>query len=123
MIEDLQQFSKELGGVPRVKDMNERGPHSRQPYKREFGKWNNALKASGLEVRQEKEYSEDTLIQAINDFAEKLGRRPTKKEMGEEWGISEVAFRTKFGTWGNALERCGYDPNSMKHITSREKIN
>ena len=51
----------------------------------------------------------DKVIESIRNFYEKHGRIPVKREM---WGIYKPA-RKYFGTWNNAIEAAGFEPNPV----------
>lgn len=59
----------------------------------------------------------EELIFKIRTFVKKCGRIPLKREM-----LNYHAFRSRFGTWNNAIKTAGFDPNPVmfanKHIAS-----
>lgn len=55
------------------------------------------------------DHSENYIISKIQDFVIKNGRIPVKREM---WGIYKPA-RKYFGTWNNAVETAGFNPNPV----------
>jgi len=48
-------------------------------------------------------------VKKIQDFVAKNGRIPVKREL---WGIYKLA-RREFGTWNNAIESAGFEPNPV----------
>ena len=82
------------------------------PAKKHFDGWNGALRAAGVPINdpQQNLTSED-VIEAIQGFAEKIGRTPTHREMKERGPISSSTAKSHFGTWNNALEEAGLDIN------------
>lgn len=57
--------------------------------------------------------SED-LLDDLRQFAEQLGRTPTTREMREHGPHSEWIYADRFGTWFQALEAAGLDPDTRK---------
>jgi len=61
--------------------------------------------------------SAEELILKIRTFVKKCGRIPFKREM-----LNYHAFRSRFGTWNNAISVAGFDPNPVmfanKHIAN-----
>lgn len=59
----------------------------------------------------------EELISKIETFVKKHERVPLKREM-----LNYHAFRSRFGTWNNAIKTAGFDPNPVmfanKHIAS-----
>lgn len=61
--------------------------------------------------------SAEELISKIATFVKRHGRIPLKREM-----LNYHAFRSRFGTWNNAVKAAGFDPNPVmfanKHIAT-----
>lgn len=62
-------------------------------------------------------YSKTDLLKKIKDFYQKNGRIPMKREFN-----SLRAFRSRFGSWNNAIIKAGFTPNpsSAKRYISRD---
>lgn len=56
------------------------------------------------------------LIEDLQVFAEELGKTPTKEEMNEYGPHYGKLYQDKFGTWNNALEAAGLEPNLVHNI-------
>lgn len=104
----LRELADVLGRPPTTTDMDERGPCSANTYKRRFGSWNAALRASGLSVNRERDVDEVDLLQEIARLAGELGRPPILEEMQEEGRFGATVYRDRFGSWGKALAAAGY---------------
>lgn len=64
-------------------------------------------------------HGKDYIISKIQEFVIKNGRIPVKREV---WGIYKPA-RKYFGTWNNAIEAAGFDPNPVlfaKHQVAKD---
>lgn len=64
-------------------------------------------------------YSKELVIEAISDFYQLNGRIPLKYELGAIYAPA----RRFFGTWNNAIETAGYDPNPVmfaKHYLAKD---
>lgn len=53
-------------------------------------------------------YSDEDLIQKIQKFYDKNGRIPLKREFN-----ALRIFRTRFGSWNNAIKKAGFDANPL----------
>lgn len=70
-----------------------------------FGSWNNALKAAGLEISSHpKNISTEELFENIEEVWEALGGQPTYSEMNTSLSkFSTKPYENRFGSWRNAL--------------------
>ncbi len=72
---------------------------------RRFGSWNKALIASGLEIANEINYSDERLFENIVRLWEHYGRQPRRAELANPPSlISQGPYRRRFSTWMEALE-------------------
>lgn len=72
---------------------------------RRFGSWNKALIASGLELANEINYSDERLFENIMRLWEHYGRQPRRAELAVPPSlISQGPYRRRFSTWMAALE-------------------
>ena len=75
---------------------------------REFGSWENALKATGLELSAHRNPRKDRvndldLINELNRVWKQLGHRPSRTEWeGLETKFSYGTYKRRFGGWQNA---------------------
>lgn len=63
----------------------------------------------------DEEYLED-----LRDFADELGKTPTRTEMNEQGPHSSTPYYNRWGSWNDALEAAGLDPNH--EYVSREDL-
>ncbi|MFC7166933.1 homing endonuclease associated repeat-containing protein [Halospeciosus flavus] len=114
LLAELQRLEEELGHEPRIKDMDERGKFAATTYARRFGSWLEAREAAGqagtaelLDGRAERE----DLVEALQELAMDLGRSPSQKDMTEHGEYSVRPFYRVFGSWVDALDAAGMDPD------------
>ena len=112
LLEMLKEFTKKLGKTPIERDLrNDPSMPSGDTYERRFGSWNNALKAAGLQINNT-DYSDEELIEMLREFAEKLGKTPSIKDLRKDPSMpSAKAYRDHFGKWNNALKAAGLQIN------------
>lgn len=67
--------------------------------------------------------SDSELIEALEELAAELGRTPTKQEMEEKGRFGRNTYNKHFGSWNNALEKCGLEPNKIHGIGKTELLN
>jgi hypothetical protein len=88
-----------------------------------FGSWNDAIQAAGFEPRTlggQTQYSRDELITHIQRLADG-DNPPTATEFRADDDTPATAtVRTYFGSWNNAVEAAGFQPDS--HQYSRDEL-
>lgn len=52
--------------------------------------------------RSEEENRKEELLDHLRQFAEKIGHKPTRKEMTKEGPHSSATYQQRFGSWSNA---------------------
>lgn len=125
LLDELHSLHEELGRAPSMTEMDEQGQHSGSPYVREFGNWNGALEAAGLETHGAgfKSFNRDiqvsTILNSIIDLTCELGYPPSRNEMEDMGECSAQAVRNWFGTWSGALRSVGLIGT---HYTLKERI-
>lgn len=57
-----------------------------------------------------KRYSKEKLISILKNYAREHGAPPTKRELNSNTTLpSDMAYRKAFGSWGNALQKAGFE--------------
>ena len=56
----------------------------------------------------------EDLLDALRQFAEQLGRTPTMREMRDRGPHSSSVYADRFGTWFEALDAAGLDPDTRE---------
>lgn len=115
LINALKTLAGQLGHTPSKDEMKKSGSYSITPYINEFGSWNNALQAAGLQLRRRQRVNipEEDLISEIHEVHASVGRPPTYGEIDDYGKYSTKVYRDAFGTWSNALDMAGYDPDRL----------
>jgi hypothetical protein len=55
-------------------------------------------------------YSKEMLISLLKEWVQANGEVPSKRQLNSDANMpSDMAYRKAFGSWGNALEACGYE--------------
>lgn len=67
-------------------------------------------------------YSDEELLAAIDQLAEKHGRAPTLQELRTETKYSGRVFFSRFGSWRDALEAAGYDSRPPQEAISKRDL-
>jgi len=115
LIKDLQQFAEKVDGPPTQEKMEEFGQRYANIYHRHFGSWNNALEEAGLDINKKIECvkSKRQLIEDLQQFAEELGRTPTKGDMNDDGPWDSTTYQRNFGSWNEALKEAGLKINRL----------
>lgn len=98
LVEELQWVDEEVKGIPYPSDMNESGAFSAHDYQEEFGSWDDALDAAGID-------KEEQLLEDMERVADKFGEDMTAPEMNEHGRYSSTMAARYFGSWTEAKER------------------
>ena len=106
MIADLQRVASEnrLSTISQTL-YAKLGKYTHKVFYSNFGSWNNALKAAGLEISsRRKNISSEELFENIENVWMVLGRQPTYTEMNTSLSkFSTKPYENRFGSWRNAL--------------------
>ena len=98
LIEELQWVDEEIEGIPYPADMNESGAFSAHDYQEEFGSWDDALDAAGID-------KEEQLLEDMQAVADEVGEGITAPDMNEYGRYSSTMAARYFGSWSEAKER------------------
>lgn len=115
--EEITEMSKD--GLPSKNKYKNKTKYSWNVMFQIFGSWKNFLQSSGvITERRERiyrEFSDEDLLDEIKDYAHKYynGKRPpsiTDFENNDDYPSQYTVFE-HFGSWNNAVEQAGFDPN------------
>ncbi|MCD3319512.1 hypothetical protein G8V07_11520 [Clostridium botulinum D/C] len=102
ILQIIRDKAKELNKTPSKRNLGNIGEIA--SYR--FGSWNNALIKAGLKPKEQKNYTQQEIIQFIQLKIKELGRIPTATELGKRKIIQKL-----FGNYNNALIKAGF-PNT-----------
>jgi hypothetical protein len=113
LLNDLRKAIKEIGRFPRYSEYDDAGgKFSIDTFRRRFGSWDAALKATKIETKPKASpnqplYSETELLEDLRRVAAQLGRQPHKTEYDKLGKFSGDNYRRRFGSWKKAIEKAG----------------
>jgi len=116
LIDELHRLADQLGKVPTREEMNEHGQYSRTPYDTEFGGWNKALRAVGMNINKPVKLEREELLAELQQVANKIAKPPTMREFNDQSQYTERAVKREFGTWNNALREAGLEVNKPHDV-------
>lgn len=113
LLDDLRRLAEQLGKTPTFREMRDHGNHSPKTYTDHFGSWNGAIEEAGLEVSygQGSPVPEDPLLDEIRRLADELDKTPSTGDLREHGQFSLNPFQNQFGSWNEAVEAAGLEPN------------
>jgi len=116
LLEFLRIFEIENGRNPTRRDfLNNPKLPNYQTYKYQFGSWNNAIKAAGLEIydpNEPRKYTDEELLEFLNKFKSEEGRTPGERDfVNNSKYPGFVTYQRRFETWNNALKLAGLETN------------
>ncbi|OCB97900.1 hypothetical protein SRCM101294_00818 [Bacillus amyloliquefaciens] len=114
LIEILQQKAKELGRLPKAREVKQW-----LTIRKHFGSFNKGLEAAGLVLNTAKNrtYTESDLIEILQQKAKELGRTPKAREV-KQW----ATIRKYFGSFNKGLEAAGLTPGKLRNYTKEGLI-
>lgn len=122
LLDEIHRLAGEDSCPPTLQEVREHGRYSATTYYNKFGSWRKALKVAGFSPREpQTEASEDELIQALVDLADRLDETPTVDQMDEKGEYWASTYRNHFGSWENALEKAGLE-RQPSHISKEDLI-
>lgn len=122
LIDDLHQTTEKLGRPPKSTEVAEHCQFSIMPYKRVFGKWNDALRAAGLELHRRSSISEEELLDDLRRVAAEVGRTPAESDVRDHGDFADITYIDRFGSWNDAVRAAGFEPNLRYDVTEHELI-
>lgn len=111
-LENLKQWIAEHGHVPTVSEINDdpKLPTSTYFFKH-FLSYEKALEILKQKPHRKSRWSDEELINTLQTFAEQHGRTPCTADFKSSEPPYWTTFGKRFGSWANALEAAGLNPN------------
>lgn len=110
LLAELRRLADDLEKSPSMNDMAERGEYSPSTYQSRFGSWSQAKEEAGVQTHaSEVEYTDADLLADLREFADQLGKTPTKAEMRSDGPHSPSTYASRFGSWTDALREADLD--------------
>lgn len=121
LIDDLKDFSNSIGKTPTSRELDEYGPHNTSTYQDEFGSWNDALIAAGLEPNHIYDISKDDILKDILRVSNAIDKSPTLSEMDNFGKYSKMTYKNKLDSYVDTLENLGLEPSAAQYNFSSNK--
>jgi predicted GIY-YIG superfamily endonuclease/ribonuclease I len=121
LIKELKRLANEYDRTPTTSLMNSKGKFSSQPYIKNFGSWNEALKETGLEVNIKQDISKKELIKELQRVDREYDKLLTFELMKSEGEFSAEVYYNFFNSWNEALKEAGLKANNKRGI-SKDKL-
>jgi L-rhamnose mutarotase len=97
LLSELHRLDDQLERLIKATDLSEYSIFSQSQYQAEFGSWNKALSAAGID-------KEKALLDELERVWKKLGRQPKTTEMNEYGEYSAGMYNRYFGSWNEAIQ-------------------
>jgi len=110
LLADLHRLRDELGQKPTATDVVEEGNHGIATYQRRFGSWSEALDAAGIETEPDGP-RDDELLADLHRLHDERDKVPSLLDVQDDGQYTEKQYRTGFGSWSEALDAAGFDPD------------
>jgi len=122
LLAELERLNEKLGRTPTVEDMWEEGRFGSATYETAFGSWNDAIREADLGVNVRSDIPKKELLGEIQSLSDELGKTPEGREMDKHGQFDSTTYRSRFGSWNNALKQIGFDPLLRTDIPESELI-
>ena len=109
LLAEIKRLETKLGKTPTKREMNSYGEHGAKTYQKQFGSWNNALKAAGFDLHNVVDIESTLLLNEMKRLGSELGHAPRVDEMDNLGKYAASTYRRAFGSWDTALEEAGYN--------------
>jgi hypothetical protein len=119
---ELKRLNEELGRTPTAEDMWERGRFGSATYSTAFGSWNDAILEADLDVNVRSDIPEKELLEEIRSLADDLDRTPERRDMDQCGQFDSTTYKSRFGSWNEALKQVGFEPIFRSDIPETELI-
>lgn len=116
LIDDLRRVAELVKESPTQHQYEKLGDHAANTLIREFGSYNNALRAAEYDLNRHTAASKDELLADLQHVESKLGKTPTSNQYDEYGEHSLGRLTNVFGTYNNALKSADIDVNSQINI-------
>lgn len=122
LIDAIRELSSKKGRTPTRAEMDSEGEYSSFPVEKNFGSWNDGLRAAGLEPNIEFEPSKETILDEIHRVAGEVGATPTTDDFNREASFSVGTVTNRFDSWNEALRAADFSPHVEFGISSDDVI-
>lgn len=122
LLTELHRMADSCDKVPSASEFDDAAEYTVYQCKKEFGSWNETVKAAGFRVNYRSGLTDDELIEELQRLAEELGRSPTAPHMTDHGEFGESIYKTRFGSWNEALRAAGLTINSRHGISDDELL-
>ena len=137
LLDELRRLRDEVDHAPTIAEMKEHGEYWPSTYKNRFGSWAEALAAAFDDIDADDVYasraaadpenpgtpgphvSGETLLEDLRELADELGEPPRFKEMVEHGDHRARTYTKRYGSWAEALEAAGLDPDERVGSTQQ----
>jgi Predicted transcriptional regulators len=110
----LQPLHDRLNRIPKPSELPEDSKYSPHDFYTEFGSWDEALEAAGIDEKQ-------ALLDELNRVGGKLGHVSKNSEISAHGKYSYSTYSSYFGSWDEALQQSGFEGRSRTRCESSER--
>ncbi|QLH84808.1 homing endonuclease associated repeat-containing protein [Halosimplex pelagicum] len=98
LLSELRRLDGSTDGLPYPSDLTDQGAYALQDFQDQFGSWDEALEAAGINKR-------NYLLTELDRVTTELGEKPTQSEMNRLGEYSSSMYARFFGSWSSAKEQ------------------
>lgn len=109
ILEEIRRVDSKCGKCT-YKTMKREGKYSPDVCRNKFGSFEKAKEIADVESYKAVEKTKEELKEEIEKVAKEIGGTPTLSDMKKS-NVSPNCYYKKFGSWNDALRKCGYEPN------------
>ncbi|MWG35907.1 homing endonuclease associated repeat-containing protein [Halomarina oriensis] len=111
IVEELRTIAAEVERVPRTEDIKAHASFPSNHVHQVFGSLASAQLAAGMEPTTVRGLPDELLLNELEAVAAELGRTPTRRAFDERSLLPASGFKSRWGSWTDALKEIGLEPN------------
>lgn len=122
LLATLRNLVAELGRAPTPDEIDAQSDHPLAAYRTEFGSWGQVLAVANLDPPAGRRIPDKALLAELRRLASEMEKTPSEEDMRHHGNHSINTYKHRFGSWNEAIETAGLDPNPDRRERSREAL-
>lgn len=124
IVKEIQEVAKDLGRAPTFTEIIEQTSYGQWAIEERYGSVRSAREAAGVGHPEKTgpQIPEEELRKELRRLDEEVEGHPTQREMWRNGEYSAKAYRTKWGSWNNALNEVLGDVNYQRNVSKSDLL-
>ena len=123
LLAELHRLADEVGRIPTIPQMNERGEYAASTYQNHFGSWSAALDEAFDDTSEAgARVSNNELLKELQRIGEEYRSPPRFEDMRRHGSHRARTYTHRFGSWDDALTAAGFEPRGSHKIPTADLV-